>query len=46
MQAANNCPNFQDWEAASVAILAKTIELITKKEIEICFKKNSSILTN
>ena len=46
MQAANNCPNFQDWEAASVAILSKTIELITKKEIEICFKKNNTTSNN
>jgi len=46
IHAANNCPNFQDWEAASVAILAKTIELITKKEIEICFKKNASTSSN
>jgi len=31
-----------DFEAASVALLCRAIELTTKKEVEICYKKNSS----
>jgi hypothetical protein len=31
-----------DFEAASVAVLCRAIELTTKKEVEICYKKNSS----
>lgn len=42
-EAAENCANEEDWDAAAMAILTKTIELITKKEMEICYKKNSSI---
>lgn len=46
LQVINNVLDPQDWDAAAVGILAKTIELITNKEIEICFKKNSSTSTN
>lgn len=42
-EAAENCANEEDWDAAAMAILTKTIELITKKEMQICYKKNSSI---
>jgi hypothetical protein len=31
-----------DFEAASIAVLCKAIELTAKKEVEICYKKNSS----
>jgi hypothetical protein len=31
-----------DFEAASIAVLCKAIELTAKKELEICYKKNSS----
>jgi len=34
-----NCKNSEDWDAAAVAILHHAIQLITKKEIEVCFKK-------
>jgi hypothetical protein len=46
LQVINNVIDPQDWDAAAVGILHKTIELITKKEIEICFKKNSSTSIN
>lgn len=42
-EASVNCPNAQDWDAAAVAILTRAIEIITKKKVEVCFKKNSSI---
>lgn len=35
----HNCMNKQDWDAAAMAILTRAIELITKKEVEVCFKK-------
>lgn len=38
-----NCPHPGDWDAAAIAILTRAIEIITKKEIEICYKKNSTI---
>jgi hypothetical protein len=31
-----------DFEAASIAVLCRAIELTAKKEVEICYKKNSS----
>lgn len=34
-----NCLNPEDWDAAAVAILTRAIELITKKEVQICYKK-------
>lgn len=34
-----NCLNPEDWDAATVAILTRAIELITKKEVQICYKK-------
>lgn len=42
-EATSNCHHHEDWDAAAVAILTRAIELITKKEMEVCFKKNSSI---
>ena len=33
----------EDFEAACVAVLCRAIESIAKKEMEICYKKNSSI---
>jgi hypothetical protein len=38
-EAALNCKNYEDWDAAAVAILRHSIEIITKKEVQICFKK-------
>ena len=35
-----------DFEAATIAVLSRAIELTAKKEIEICFKKNSSTSNN
>ena len=35
-----------DFEAATVALLARAIELTAKKEMTICFKQNGTILTN
>jgi hypothetical protein len=35
-----------DFEAATVALLARAIELTAKKEMTICFKQSSSTLTN
>ena len=35
-----------DFEAASIAVLCKAIELTAKKELEICFKQNASTSTN
>lgn len=32
-----------DFDAASIGVLCKAIELLAKKEVEICYKKNSSI---
>jgi hypothetical protein len=32
-----------DFEAASIAVLCRAIELTAKKEVELCYKKNSSI---
>jgi hypothetical protein len=43
LEAYINCPCPGDWDAAAVAILSRAIEIITKKEVEICYKKNSSI---
>lgn len=34
-----NCENSGDWDAAAVAILTYAIEMIVKKEVEICYKK-------
>ncbi len=31
-----------DFDAATVAVLCRAIELTAKKEVEICYKKNSS----
>ncbi len=42
LEAYTNCPHPGDWDAAAVAILTRSIEIITKKEVEICYKKNSS----
>jgi hypothetical protein len=42
-EAAVNCQNPQDWDAAAVAILTRAIELITKKEVQIFYKNKSSI---
>jgi hypothetical protein len=38
-EAIKNCNHHEDWDAAAVAILSRAIELITKKEVEICYKK-------
>jgi len=35
-----------DFDAATIAVLCRAIELTAKKEVEICFKKNSSISNN
>jgi hypothetical protein len=35
-----------DFEAATVAVLCKAIELTAKKEVEICYKQNGSTLSN
>ncbi len=43
LEAYINCHNPGDWDVAAVAILTSAIEIITKKEVEICYKKNSSI---
>lgn len=42
IEASSNTKNPADWDAAAVAILTKAIEIITKKEVEICYKKKSS----
>jgi len=42
LEASANCNNPEDWDAAAVAILTLSIEIITKKKVEICYKKNSS----
>lgn len=42
LEAYINCPHPGDWDVAAVAILTSAIEIITKKEVEICYKKNSS----
>jgi len=42
LEAVDNCKNPEDWDAAAVAILTHAIEIITKKKVEICYKKNSS----
>ncbi len=39
LEASANCPNHEDWDAAAVAILTHAIQIITKKEVEICYKK-------
>jgi hypothetical protein len=41
LEASANCKNQEDWDAAAVAILTHAIEIITKKKVEICYKKNS-----
>ena len=41
-----NCKNKGDWDAAAVAILTLAIEIISKKEVEICYKQNGSTSTN
>jgi hypothetical protein len=43
IEASANCSNREDWDAAAVAILTRAIEIITKKKVEVCLKKNSSI---
>jgi hypothetical protein len=35
-----------DFEAASVAVLCRAIELTAKKEVEICYKQNGSTSSN
>jgi hypothetical protein len=35
-----------DFEAASVAVLCRAIELTAKKEVEICYKQSGFTLTN
>jgi hypothetical protein len=35
-----------DFEAATVALLARAIELTAKKEMKICYKQSGSTLTN
>jgi hypothetical protein len=35
-----------DFEAASVAVLCRAIELTAKKEVQICYKQNGSTLNN
>lgn len=35
-----------DFEAASIAVLCKAIELTAKKEMILCFKKSASTSTN
>lgn len=35
-----------DFEAASVAVLCRAIELTAKKEVEICYKQSGSTLNN
>jgi hypothetical protein len=42
LEAYTNCPHPGDWDAAATSILTKAIEIINKKEVEICYKKNSS----
>ena len=32
-----------DFEAATVAVLARAIELTTKKELKLCYQQNSTI---
>lgn len=39
LEASANCQNPKDWDAAAVAILTSAIEIITKKEVQICYKK-------
>jgi hypothetical protein len=35
-----------DFEAATVAVLARAIELTTKKELKLCYQQNSTTLNN
>jgi len=35
-----------DFEAATVALFARAIELTTKKEISLCYQQNSTTLNN
>lgn len=35
-----------DFEAATVALLARAIELTAKKEVEICYKQSGTTSTN
>jgi hypothetical protein len=35
-----------DFDAATVAVLCRAIELTAKKEVEICYKRSGSTLTN
>jgi hypothetical protein len=35
-----------DFEAASVAVLCRAIELTAKKEVEICYKQSGTTSTN
>jgi hypothetical protein len=35
-----------DFEAATVALLARAIELTAKKEVQICYKQNGSTSNN
>ena len=35
-----------DFEAASIAVLSRAIELTAKKDVQICFKKKSSTTSN
>lgn len=35
-----------DFEAASIAVLCKAIELTAKKELSICFKQNATTTNN
>jgi hypothetical protein len=35
-----------DFDAATVAVLCRAIELTAKKEVEICYKRSSSTSTN
>ena len=45
LQAVRNYTNDPgDFEAATVALLHRAIELTTKKEVEICYKKNTTTL--
>jgi hypothetical protein len=43
LEAYTNCAHPGDWDAAAMSILKRAIEIITKKEMEICYKQNSSI---
>jgi hypothetical protein len=46
LEAIDNCKNPEDWDAAAVAILTHAIEIITKKEITLCYKQNSTTSNN